>query len=239
MIALNASARRSRHIGRVLLVTVGIAAGAAIGLAASTGLAMARSDATPAGVPAAFPFATLDDWRERRFEGSTDYRIDTVDGVRILRAQTDSAASLLYLEREVDLVETPRLEWWWKPDSIYVGIDEQSREGDDFPARLYVVAKTGPLPWQAIALNYVWSSSTPVGSEWRNPFTDKAAMIAVRSGDRDIGRWQHESRDVRADFERIFGERIDEIAGFAVMVDGDNSGRRGGASFGDIRFTRE
>ena len=185
----------------------------------------------------AFPEPTLKRWKERSFVGHTRYALVEDDGIRVLQGQTTGHASVLYRERSIDLERTPMLHWSWKIHDTYgMNIDEQSRKGDDFPARVYVVVKTGFLPWETLALNYVWSSSTPAGTIWRNPYTDKAGMLAVQSGNRNAGRWVSETRDVEADFRAVFGEDIDAIDGYAIMVDGDDSGASGLAWFGNLEF---
>ena len=205
---------------------------------AATPPGVAADDGTrPEPLPGPFPDASLADWKERSFEGSTDYALVEEDGIRALRGHARGTASILYRERTVDLDATPVLEWSWKIDRVYPAIDERTRAGDDYPARLYVVARVGLLPWDTLALNYVWSSNEANPDDsWPNPFTDKAAMIPVRSGAGEVGRWTHERRDVAADFRAAFGRRIDEIDGYAVMVDGDNGDREARAWFGHIGF---
>lgn len=193
------------------------------------------------GTDSALPIApfnapTLEDWKERSFSGNSQYDIVDMNGVRVLKGSTNGAASLLYKEKVIDLTKTPILSWSWQIQEAYEDIDEHTREGDDFPARLYVVARTGRLPWQTLAINYVWSSNQEVGSYWPNPFTRKAQVMAVQSGNSKAGQWVTQNRDVRADFKTLFGRDIDEIAGYAVMVDGDNAGKAGTAWFADINF---
>ena len=206
-------------------------------LCAGLALAPATASATaPCPAPGEFPDATLEAWNEREFAGATDYVLVEEGGLRTLSATTDGTASILYREREVDLAETPVLAWSWKVDGVYDDIDERTKGGDDYPARVYVVQRTGLFPWQTRALNYVWASSEPEGSSWPSPFTDSARMIAVRSGAAEAGAWACERRDVAADFEAAFGERVERIDGYAVMVDGDNGGRRASARFGALGF---
>ena len=121
-----------------------------------------------------FANASLTGWKERSFAGNTDYELVEEQGIRVLKAHTDGKASILYTEQNVNLKNTPVIEWSWKVDRTYEGINERSRQGDDFPARLYVVAKTGFLPWETLAINYVWSADAPLGDSWANPFTSKA-----------------------------------------------------------------
>lgn len=185
------------------------------------------------------PFSTdgLDDWSERSFEGNTEYRLVTDSGTSVLRAHTVGKASILYRKQSVDLSRTPVVEWSWKVDRVYASIDELSREGDDFPARLYVVAKAGLMPWDTLAINYVWASGRPLGDSWLNPFTDQACMVAVESGDAHVGMWKHQRRNVAEDFRTCFDRDIAKLSGYAVMVDGDNASREATAWFGQVQFT--
>jgi len=187
-------------------------------------------------VDTAFPDATLADWQQREFSGRTDYEIEQEGGLPVLVATTDGSASVLYRERELDIGDRPVLRWSWSVDGVYEGIEETTRAGDDFPARLYVVVKTGIFPWQTLALNYVWGSQVAPGTAWTSPYTDKAHMIAVRAGGERAGAWVCESRDVVADFRNVFGIDVDTIDGYAVMVDGDNGDRAARARFGSIAF---
>jgi len=155
----------------------------------------------------------------------------------VLKGSAKGTASVLYREQRVSVADTPFLNWSWRIENTFGGIDEQSKRGDDFPARLYVVVRTGFLPWETVAVNYVWSSSTPVDTSWVSPFTKKSIMVAIQSGEEGIGAWRHERRNVVADFRTFFDMEIDKIDGYAVMVDGDNTGKTATAFFGNIAFT--
>ena len=178
----------------------------------------------------------LRDWKERSFKGNTQY---SRDGFGI-RGETDGAASVLYRETTIDLTETPIIEWRWKISNTYGNAhDEQSKAGDDYPARLYAVVKTGFLPWQTLAINYVWSSNQPVGTHWKNAYTDKAVMVVLDSGDAEVNLWNSHRRNLIDDFKRFFDVEITEIDGYAIMVDGDNTGASATAWFDRIRFVAE
>ncbi len=183
-----------------------------------------------------FNDSTLERWKEKSFSGNSRYEIVEIDGTRVLKASTEGAASILYKEQTISLITEPVIRWSWKIEKVYEDIDESSRGGDDFPARLYVVVQTGMLPWQTLALNYVWSSNQDVGESWPNPFTQKAMMVAVQSGNSKAGQWVTQSRNIVEDFETHFGVKIDKINGYAVMVDGDNSNKDGTAWYADISF---
>jgi len=176
-------------------------------------------------------------WPTRSFEGETQYRVIEREGRRLLQASARRQASAKYLEREIDLHETPYLHWCWQVSGIHEGLDETRKSGDDYPARVYVARKTGLLPWQVESVNYVWASSQPAGTDWPNAFTSRARLLALQSGEAHVGEWVAEVRDVREDYQRLFGSRPHSIDGLALMSDGDNAGVDATAWFTHLAFS--
>ncbi|MCL7940255.1 DUF3047 domain-containing protein [Halomonas sp. ATCH28] len=176
-------------------------------------------------------------WPTRSFEGETEYRVIEREGARVLQARARQQASAKYLEREIDLSETPYLHWCWQVSGIHEGLDETRKSGDDYPARVYVARKTGLLPWQVESVNYVWASNQPAGSDWPNAFTSRARLLALQSGDARVGEWVAEVRDIREDYQRLFGNRPDHIDGLALMSDGDNAGVDATSWFSHLAFS--
>lgn len=184
-----------------------------------------------------FSAGDLQDWQTKSFMGETRYTFDNKSGQPALFADSRGAASGLYREIRVDLSRTPWLNWSWRVDRVLNGLDERTKDGDDYPARVYVVVSGGAAFWKTRSLVYVWSSSQPAGATWNNAFTGNARVMALRSGTKDAGRWVSEKRDVRTDFRRLFGDDIGAIDAVALMTDTDNSGQSATAWYGDIYFT--
>jgi len=195
-----------------------------------------------------FSEANLAGWEEKSFEGNSQYGFvdaktaginsnDLKNGQQILRASTQGQASGLFKEVNIDLTKTPYLNWSWQVQNLFKNNNERSKEGDDYPARIYVVVSGGVFFWNTKAINYVWSSNQPVGSEWPNAYTGNAKMLAVRSGEKQLGQWLTERRNVREDLKNFFGKDIKKIDAIAVMVDGDNTGQSATAYFGNIFFS--
>ncbi|HRD50349.1 MAG: DUF3047 domain-containing protein [Candidatus Competibacter sp.] len=184
-----------------------------------------------------FSAGDLNEWQSKAFQGETRYRLMEQDGRRALFADSQGAASGLYREIQVDLNRTPWLNWSWRVDKVLNGVDERSKAGDDYPARVYVVASGGAAFWKTRSLIYVWSSNQAVGATWNNAFTGNARMMALRSGMKDAGGWVSEKRNIRADFRQLFGEDLHQIDAVALMTDTDNSGQSAAAWYGDIYFT--
>ncbi len=186
---------------------------------------------------ARFEQGDLSGWEEEVFSNQTRYQIITQNGHQALAAASRASASGLVKKIRVDLEQTPYLNWRWRIEHPLPPLNERSKAGDDYAARVYVIASGGVFFWKTRALNYVWSSSQAIGSHWPNAYTSQVRMLAVRSGSQDTGRWITEKRNVYQDLRRIFGEHIRYIDAVAIMTDSDNSGLSSHAYYGNIFFS--
>ena len=153
-----------------------------------------------------------------------------------LQADADAAASALLKKIQVDLNQTPYLNWSWRIEKAIDAVDEQTKKGDDYAARVYVIVKRGLTPWKVNALNYVWSSHVQPPEYWPNAYTNKAIMVPLRNQN-DNSEWKSEKVNVKQDFKKYFGIDVDRIDAVAIMTDTDNSQLHAIASYGDIFFT--
>jgi len=181
--------------------------------------------------------ANLQDWRPEVFKNKTIYEQVTLDGYPALKAQSHNAASGLVQKIKVDLTKTPYLHWRWRVDNVLQNLNEKTKAGDDYPARIYVIVSGGWFFWQTRALNYVWSSHEPVDSSWPNAFAGNAVMLAVRSGDPQRQQWYSETRNVMQDLATYLHKSFTHIDAIAIMTDTDNSGQSATAYYGDIYFS--
>jgi hypothetical protein len=187
-----------------------------------------------------FSHNRLDGWESKEFKGKTVYRLVSVDGKTVLQAESHSAASGMFKEQRIDLQQTPFLNWSWRIDSRLGKLDEQSKAGDDYAARVYVVVSGGVLFWRTLAINYVWASNSPKNKIWPNAYAgDHAMMVALRSADDPLHTWESEKRNVRADLQQLFGKDIRYIDAVALMTDTDDSKTQATAYYGDIYFSAD
>jgi len=184
-----------------------------------------------------FSAADLFGWEARTFKGETDYRLEQLDGTTVLRAWSKASASGRYRKVDIDLERYPYLNWSWRIDNQLAGLDERSKAGDDYPARVYVVFSGGLAFWRTRAINYVWSSNQPPGSRWDNAFTANAKMVAVQAGTGQLGKWVTLQRNVAKDYRQLFGKAPGKVDAVAIMSDTDNSGKEALAWYGDIWFS--
>ena len=105
----------------------------------------------------------IDGWETKSFDGETQYSFTRLDNVSVLRADSDGSASGLFKEQRIDLQETPFLNWHWRIENRLGKLDEQSKTGDDYAARIYVVVSGGWAFWKTKAINYVWAGNSEKG----------------------------------------------------------------------------
>lgn len=179
------------------------------------------------------------EWRERSFSGNTRYTVERDADAYILHALADGTASAFYRQGRIDLNATPCLHWRWRiSHTAAETLDERTRAGDDYAARVYVVRRGGLAFWRAKTINYVWSGSETINSRWPNAYAgNNAQMWVVNSGNALAAQWIGHSRDVQADWQSAFGDSISHLDGVAVMTDGDDSGSQLNASYATLRFT--
>ena len=197
---------------------------------------------------ARFETESLSRWQEKSFDGYTQYNIVTLSGQRVLKADSQGSASILAKQLKIDLKKTPYLNWSWRVENNLPRLNERTKQGDDYAARIYIV-QGGNTRWSTIALNYVWSSNQIQGSRWNNAFVGKRAkMLAVRGQADATKSWTVEKRNVYQDLIELFGNKGSDwkneqayrfIDAVAIMTDTDNSQRSAIAYYGDIYFSEK
>ena len=192
----------------------------------------------------------------RNIERHTSYRLVTDDGTTVLQAIADASASGLVHRVRIDPKEYPFIEWRWKVNNVLVKGDVRKKDGDDYPARLYITFDYDPaklgfidgLKYKAAkllygevplrAITYIWDSRAPEGTVVPNPYTNWVMMIVVESGKTRVGQWVNEKRNIYEDYKKVFAEEPGRITGVAVMTDTDNTGESAIGYYGDILFKK-
>ncbi|MDD5268412.1 MAG: DUF3047 domain-containing protein [Methylococcales bacterium] len=191
-----------------------------------------------------FSSGSLDNWEAKEFKGQTNYKLVDLAGTRVLKAESAGSASGLFNEQRIDLHKTPVMNWRWHIENrLGNDINEQVKSGDDYAARVYVIASGGAAFWQTKAINYVWSSTSPVGKVWPNAYAfsgvnGRMMMIALRSSTDQAGTWYSEKRNILTDLKHQYGEEIRYIDAVAIMTDTDDSHGKATAYYGDIYFSK-
>ncbi|MBL83942.1 MAG: DUF3047 domain-containing protein [Marinobacter salarius] len=224
--------------------------------------ASAQADSTENSLITAFSTITSleDGWEPMEFpkiDRHSRYQLTDDNGEQVVMATTDNSASGLIARVSVEPGDSLILRWRWKVSNVYEQGNARKKEGDDYPARIYVAFEFEPdeagfferakrktvevvfgeeLPGNA--LNYIWANRLPVGEIIANPFTDTTMMVAVNSGTANTGEWVTVERDIVADYRKAFGREPPKLVGVAIMSDSDNTGASATAWYGDVSLVK-
>ena len=182
----------------------------------------------------------LSDLKVRKVRGAdakTKYSAGDNENGNFLRAEANNSASGLGKEITINLVETPFLNITWKVEKDLSGINESSKKGHDYAARIFVVKKTGATPLSNRAMNYVFSSNKDVNSYHPSPFTKKSIDYVLSTTKDNFNEWVTVKVNVREHFKKFHNLNLEEINGIAIMSDTDNSKLNSIAYYQNIYFS--
>ena len=115
----------------------------------------------------------LKNLKVRKIKKETSYTTGNNENGNFLKAVSEGTASGLGKEILINLNKTPFINITWKVEKDLNGIDEKSKKGHDYAARVFVVKKTGATALSNRAINYVFSSNESINDSWSSPYTKK------------------------------------------------------------------
>jgi hypothetical protein len=194
---------------------------------------------------------------------ATSFELADVQGERALKVST--RASYGTWVHDLPKVNPGRLQWRWRLEQPLTGgkvvADIQTKAGDDAALKVCVmfdhpldrvpfVERTvlrlarsvsgEDLP--AATLCYVWDSVHPAGLQGANPYTQRVRFITLQGKGAPLAQWQSESRDVAADFAKLFahelpaGAAAPKVRAVLVGADSDNTGAESVGWVRDIQW---
>ena len=181
----------------------------------------------------------LDVRKVRGADNKTIYSVGSNENGNFLKAVADNAASGLGKEVKIDLNKTPFINITWKIEKDLQGINENSKKGHDFAARVFAVKKTGATPLSNRAINYVFSSNSVVGQNWPSPYTKKSIDNVLATTKDNLNEWVTVKANVKEDFKKFHDLDVKELDGLAIMADTDNSKMKSISYFQNIYFSAD
>ena len=196
-------------------------------------------------------------WQHKTFPGkaASRFRYARLDGRDTISAHADASASMLRQKVRIEPEALASVRFSWKVPGLIPLADMAVRDTDDAPVRIVLAfegdrsrfsprdaalselarALTGEeMPYAT--LMYVWCNKREAGTVIVNPRTDRIRKLVVESGARRLNQWLDYERDIRADFERAFGEKPGALVGIGIMTDSDNTHTSTQAWYGPLRF---
>lgn len=190
-------------------------------------------------------FNDLARWRPVTFpkiQEHSQYTIENQGRESVLRAESRASASAIVYREPFSVYDYPRLHWKWKVENVYEKGDARTKEGDDYPLRIYVLFEYDPdraslrqklkhelgrrifgeeLPLATLV--YIWANREDEKGIIPSPYTSDAQLFVLQRGKRNLSRWILEERNMLEDYRRAFGTDPPARATLGIMNDSDNT----------------
>jgi hypothetical protein len=194
-------------------------------------------------------------WESVKIPGklATEYSLVRLNNRNKLKANAKASASMLRQDLHIEPERLNALSFSWQIQELIADADMSQRETEDSPVRLVLAfdgdrsqfsAKNAMLselshavsgkPMPYATLMYVWCNHRPVNSVIHNPRTDRIRKIVIESGPQRVNQLISYERNIKADYEKAFGEAPGALIGIAIMTDTDNTRSHAQAWYGSI-----
>ncbi len=187
-------------------------------------------------------FNSLENWEPLLFEKIQKHSTYEIDK-SILVAKSNASASGIKFKKNYDIFKYPKLSFKWKVNNVYKKGDASTKDGDDYPIRIYVMFEYNPdeagffeqikydfaksiygeYPPHS-TVNYIWSNKIQDKNIITSAYTDRSKMIILNNSDINLNKWQTHTVDVLADYKKAFGKNPPRNVTLAIMTDSDNTG---------------
>jgi hypothetical protein len=194
-------------------------------------------------------------WESVKIPGklATEYSLVRVNNRNKLMANAQASASMLRQDLHIEPERFSALSFSWQIQKLIADADMAQREHEDSPVRLVLAfdgdrsqfspknamlselshALSGkPMPYAT--LMYVWCNHRPVNTVIHNPRTDRIRKMVIESGPQRVNQLISYERNIRADYEKAFGEPPGALIGIAIMTDTDNTRSHAQSWYGPI-----
>ena len=181
----------------------------------------------------------FDQLKKRKVKGETTWSLGSNESGNFIKAEAEGVGSGLGKEVLINLNKTPIINITWKIEKDLSGINENSKKGHDFAARVFVVKKTGSTALSNRAVNYVFSSNNEIGKYWRSPYTKKSIDYVLSTTKQNLNEWVTVKANVKEHFKLLHDLDVNELNGVAIMTDTDNSKLKAISYYQNIYFSSE
>ena len=181
----------------------------------------------------------FDQLKKRKVKGETTWTLGSNESGNFIKAEAEGVGSGLGKEVLINLNKTPIINITWKIEKDLSGINENSKKGHDFAARVFVVKKTGSTALSNRAVNYVFSSNNEIGKYWRSPYTKKSIDYVLSTTKQNLNEWVTVKANVKEHFKLLHNLDVNELNGVAIMTDTDNSKLKAVSYYQNIYFSSQ
>ena len=191
-------------------------------------------------------FNNLQRWKNlyfRNIKEHTQYKILQKGGETFLQLKSEHSASGLILKEKFDVYRFPLIQWRWKTQKVYKKAHLGTKQGDDYPLRLYILFQYKPPKGFSLrkmlyaflkgvygeyppdsALSFVWSSKVVPEQYYSVPGFSDTRIYPIDSGTEKINVWQEHSVNIVEEYRKAFQKEPPETVSLGIMNDSDNTG---------------
>jgi len=168
----------------------------------------------------------------------TIYSVSEYKGRKCVKAEAVGSASALFYQKRLASEKDLCLSWEWIVEKFpdFDGTENIGKKNEfDFAAQVYVVFYSRFF-LKTKAVQYVWTKDIPAGMFGSSPYTKNVKILVLRSGEEPD--WQKETRNIRDDYEMLFGQKLDkEISAIAFMSDSDSTSTEAIAYYSNFKIS--
>ena len=175
----------------------------------------------------------------KKYKGETTWTLGSNEKGNFIKAEAEGKGSGLGKEVKIDLLKTPFINITWKVEKDLSGINEKTKKGHDYAARVFVIKKTGSTMLSNRAINYVFSSNQNVDENWRSPYTKKSVDYVLSTTKENLDTWVTVKANVKDHFKKFHDLDVVDLTGVAIMTDTDNSKLKAISYYQNIYFSAE
>jgi len=175
-------------------------------------------------------------WKLKNIVGQDEYKVVRHENGNVLHIMSKQSSSLLFKNVDFSIDEYPYIRWHWKVNKFPEYKDSADEYGvDDYAARLCVVFPS----WNLLStkfLVYVWDDRVEKEGEIKpSSLSKNCKILVIEGGDKNIGRWVTEERNINEDYKMLFGKYPrKEASGIGIMSDSDDTKTSTEASYYNI-----
>lgn len=155
----------------------------------------------------------------------------------IIKAESLGSRASLFKEVPEKERKYSIISWRWKVSNVVRSAIETRKDRFDAAARVIVVFGSGkafrerergfgifgvrePL---GLKIEYIWATRMPKGEIFEHPSEKKCKVFVVESGEKMVGKWVSEVRNIEKDFKKAFEKEFPGVIAIGIQTDTDNS----------------
>lgn len=182
------------------------------------------------------PSELSEGWVHRTFftASAADYQMVQNEGGAALQCITNNSASILARDTQIPVAALPKLSWDWKVNQpIESDVDEATKDGDDHPARFFLVFSSDTEDRRAMEI--IWSNKKYAPGEYK--IIGDFHHYVANGLNENTGTWHSQIVDLQQIYTDIGGTGTPTLDVIGFFCDSDNTGAQSDAMFRNVRLS--